>query len=545
NGTRVDGRRMEKGSTRRLLPGNIIGVGEAEFELESFSRVGSRENVWEDHVALIMVEHEERGIEVPPFRVDPEAKGKMLLGRQDSKADGPSVRFEGSDRIILNLPDMEISRKHALLRFDSSGDLLVQDCGSYHGTYVNGRELKKARKLEEGDTIKIGDYSIQVFAVKRAHDSSAFTQDGENPMASEIFMRNGKFSGLDPEMLERLGYMEAAIRLLPGNVSGRALEIWKRKMGEVLGDIPFGELCPGERLVVYERKMRAMEHVVGTACCSRDSAAYFEFIGRLERFEEFAMISRRFAGRNSLDVEYKKVNLDKKLLRALKKAKAHKIKDLQDGLRALLSAVPDDYLNGESRQELEEQLSSFSKTTRGKAIGTLNELLSPYGVVVWEHEDRAVLGEVTHMIDAKEGRSLIVKKMGRFPDIFSMDGQKYAHGLYSPSKGTILISWDKDNEMDSTHHHEVQHYIDDVVGYMKHTHRKHPSFEAEALGEATAFAAQYAYFDIPDEEVISRLKKRSLGSGPHAVPEVSSGSGYGIPACSPRRRCWRTWTPST
>ncbi len=57
------------------------------------------------------------------------------------------------------LPDISVSRRHALLRRDGAGYLLL-DQGSGNGTRVNGRGVDKAR-LRSGDEIVLGDSVVQ------------------------------------------------------------------------------------------------------------------------------------------------------------------------------------------------------------------------------------------------------------------------------------------------------------------------------------------------------------------------------------------------
>jgi len=52
------------------------------------------------------------------------------------------------------LPDRQVSRHHARIRWDGEG-YIVEDMGSKNGTFVNGQELTEPRRLEDGDEIQI------------------------------------------------------------------------------------------------------------------------------------------------------------------------------------------------------------------------------------------------------------------------------------------------------------------------------------------------------------------------------------------------------
>jgi len=62
----------------------------------------------------------------------------------------------GSD-CQLTLADSEASRRHALLRPQADGSVVLEDLGSTNGTYLNGEALHGPQPLHAGDTIRIGD----------------------------------------------------------------------------------------------------------------------------------------------------------------------------------------------------------------------------------------------------------------------------------------------------------------------------------------------------------------------------------------------------
>ena len=57
------------------------------------------------------------------------------------------------------LPDVSVSRRHAVLRRESLGYVLVDE-GSGNGTRINGRSIRSAR-LRNGDEIALGDSIVQ------------------------------------------------------------------------------------------------------------------------------------------------------------------------------------------------------------------------------------------------------------------------------------------------------------------------------------------------------------------------------------------------
>src|SRR3954465_3238103 len=52
--------------------------------------------------------------------------------------------------------DSEISRVHARVFRDASGQLTVEDLGSTNGTFVNGNRISSATPLRPGDQVRVG-----------------------------------------------------------------------------------------------------------------------------------------------------------------------------------------------------------------------------------------------------------------------------------------------------------------------------------------------------------------------------------------------------
>ena len=114
--------------------------------------------------------------------VDAPLEATVIYGRGGGRAPGPAqpprlvvvsgrragvvVALAGDELTVgrawdndVVLPDISVSRRHALLRRDGAGYLLL-DQGSGNGTRVNGRGVDKAR-LRSGDEIVLGDSVVQ------------------------------------------------------------------------------------------------------------------------------------------------------------------------------------------------------------------------------------------------------------------------------------------------------------------------------------------------------------------------------------------------
>jgi predicted component of type VI protein secretion system len=58
--------------------------------------------------------------------------------------------------------DSEISRVHARVYHDASGQLIVEDLGSTNGTFVNGNRIAAATPLRAGDQLRVGQTTMSV-----------------------------------------------------------------------------------------------------------------------------------------------------------------------------------------------------------------------------------------------------------------------------------------------------------------------------------------------------------------------------------------------
>lgn len=61
----------------------------------------------------------------------------------------------------LKLEDESVSRMHAVIEVQESGEAWVVDLGAFGGTYLNGKKINKA-KLTDGDQLRFGDASVLV-----------------------------------------------------------------------------------------------------------------------------------------------------------------------------------------------------------------------------------------------------------------------------------------------------------------------------------------------------------------------------------------------
>ena len=100
-----------------------------------------------------------------------EVAGELVLGRTQ----------EGPGRI----PDIEISRTHARLYVEADGGLAIEDLGSTNGTFVRGERITAPRPLSPGDTLRVGQTTLEVEATPaEEHSAPAPPADAAEPPAA-------------------------------------------------------------------------------------------------------------------------------------------------------------------------------------------------------------------------------------------------------------------------------------------------------------------------------------------------------------------------
>jgi pSer/pThr/pTyr-binding forkhead associated (FHA) protein len=69
--------------------------------------------------------------------------------------------------------DEEISRQHARISREATGDYAIEDLGSSNGTFVNGLRIQSPRLLEVGDSIEAGATTLVVREIVQPQPADA------------------------------------------------------------------------------------------------------------------------------------------------------------------------------------------------------------------------------------------------------------------------------------------------------------------------------------------------------------------------------------
>lgn len=131
---------------------------------------------------------------------EPEPNAVLRLVVVEGNAAGFSVAVE--DRLVIGRQsegpgclagDLELSRHHAEISREATGDYIVQDLASTNGTFVNGERLDSPAVLQRGDKIGVGATTLEVLEAPTTIDTHGATAvsrvpgqgDGQPPSEAE------------------------------------------------------------------------------------------------------------------------------------------------------------------------------------------------------------------------------------------------------------------------------------------------------------------------------------------------------------------------
>lgn len=97
-------------------------------------------------------------------------------------------RIPGND---LVLRAGNVSRQHARFAYKDER-LIVSDLGSANGTYVNGRRIRHATILRDGDEVWIGDFYVRV---ELSTSSGTYAPEAEAPAQWYVYREGGQTVG--------------------------------------------------------------------------------------------------------------------------------------------------------------------------------------------------------------------------------------------------------------------------------------------------------------------------------------------------------------
>ena len=96
-----------------------------------------------------------------------------------------SVILGRGTEALFSIPDPEVSRRHAILKF-AKGKWFIQDQGSHSGIQVN-RERVPAKALYDGDVITVGNVTMRIHIAEIAENIPGGEHDRDGGLDDEYF----------------------------------------------------------------------------------------------------------------------------------------------------------------------------------------------------------------------------------------------------------------------------------------------------------------------------------------------------------------------
>ncbi|MFH1017504.1 MAG: FHA domain-containing protein [Pseudomonadota bacterium] len=169
NGTFVGERKVEEA---RLAPGQEVRIGLTRFRIQidpekaaglrAANPLGTarKEGGLAELIREEFVKETEAGDSTQTLQAIP-AEGalefRILLGPLAGKIfafKGPNILI-GRKEVDFSLKDPDVSRKHALIERQPTGQVVIRDLASRNGTYVNDRRVSNC-VLSKGDHVRLG-----------------------------------------------------------------------------------------------------------------------------------------------------------------------------------------------------------------------------------------------------------------------------------------------------------------------------------------------------------------------------------------------------
>jgi pSer/pThr/pTyr-binding forkhead associated (FHA) protein/S1-C subfamily serine protease len=166
NGTYLGERQLSAGAAEPLEPGSIVGLGRRgpRFRIDSVADAGATVREPEAAAPPIFPSPAPKAAPPPSAPIAPAAVVKLVLEDARSgaryEARAPRVRIgRGRECEIRPLggDDQLLSRVHSEIELKTGGRIVVRDCHSANGTYLNGEYLECERELAQGDQIALGE----------------------------------------------------------------------------------------------------------------------------------------------------------------------------------------------------------------------------------------------------------------------------------------------------------------------------------------------------------------------------------------------------
>ncbi|MEZ0230640.1 MAG: FHA domain-containing protein, partial [Planctomycetota bacterium] len=86
-----------------------------------------------------------------------------------------SAVFGRDEGCEFRLASTKVSRRHSELLFSKADKAYIRDLGSQNGTFINDEKIAGERALEDGDTLRMGDFCVTYRKLAPGEDAAKLT----------------------------------------------------------------------------------------------------------------------------------------------------------------------------------------------------------------------------------------------------------------------------------------------------------------------------------------------------------------------------------
>jgi hypothetical protein len=100
------------------------------------------------------------------YRLRSVTQPAVIIDLKDLKKGGNPLSIGRAGDNTISLDDKSISKFHATLAIDSDGNIILADCGSTNGTFLNEKAVSGRQVVTPGDLLGFGDVRLRLETVE-------------------------------------------------------------------------------------------------------------------------------------------------------------------------------------------------------------------------------------------------------------------------------------------------------------------------------------------------------------------------------------------
>lgn len=445
---KLNGLVLSTDSSGELGSRDRITIGRTDLDVIYFAG-DRRQHSDMGGMAVVITVHGGDGSVADEIAIGPGKAGALIFGRG-----GQTGNPESKDGcLFVPVEGKTVSREHALLTFDEKNRPVLHNLGAYNGTLVNGKPFKGGRALNDGDVVQLGEATLTV----SSHDyRGAQTAKAIEPAWVRFFSRFAYLQEDVPGIRGSFVSMEARIRS-SGNLRNTAafLEVWEGCIMDELALLShLGNDAREERARRCSAFVRGMERFVEKACSSESPERFMHLISTAPNIGMLSTIIEKYGG----PTISASIKANKKLIAAISKEKIYKKPEGQRWA-ALFSRIPEDILGHELKSKALYGLSGGAGL--GSALGEMNRLLLPHGLLVMNHEGSPVIAKAIHKMSGQGLDAVFVSAIDGSRDAFGI--AKMGDWMFFGPGGFLVVA-DRGSDNSVMYSFALQQHMHALLG---------------------------------------------------------------------------------